>query len=100
MTKLVELNNEKHKELKVKPNCNIELAATQQIMKLRVTETSKAVTSFPVFFTRDQRTGNWVLSALTSLQNGSNLFVKQQRWDSTFCPSSMVQCQKHLFERC
>jgi hypothetical protein len=89
MTKLVELNSKKHRELRVRPNCKIELASTQQIMKLRVTETSKAVTSFPVFFSRDQRTGGWVLSALTSLENGSNLFIKQHQWDSSFQPSSM-----------
>ncbi|MFT6989673.1 MAG: hypothetical protein ACJASL_001646 [Paraglaciecola sp.] len=89
MTELVELNSKKHQELRVKPNCTIALATTQQIMKLRVTEASKAVTSFPVFFTRDQRTGGWVLSALTSLENGSNLFVKQHQWECAFQPSSM-----------
>ncbi|WP_299080896.1 SapC family protein [uncultured Paraglaciecola sp.] len=89
MTKLVELNSKSHQGLKVRPNCHIAMAANQQIMKLRVTETSKAVTSFPVFFTREQRTGAWVLSALTSLENGSNLFVREQQWDSAFLPSSM-----------
>jgi hypothetical protein len=89
MTELVELSSKKHQELRVRPNCIVELAAKQQIMKLRVTEASKAVTSFPVFFTRDQRTGGWVLSALTSLENGSNLFVKQHQWESAFQPSSM-----------
>ena len=89
MTELVELNNKKHLDLRVKPSSNVALAAKQQIMKLRVTEVAKAVTSFPVFFTRDPRNGAWVLSALSSFEQNQNLFVKQHRWDTAFQPTSV-----------
>ena len=98
MTELVELNNKKHLEMRVKPGSNVALAAKQQIMKLRVTEASKAATSFPVFFTRDPRNGAWVLSALSSFEPNQNLFVKQQRWDSAFQPTSVQTYPIYLMQ--
>ncbi|MFT6776841.1 MAG: hypothetical protein ACJAV1_000753 [Paraglaciecola sp.] len=87
MTKLVELSSTLHAQLKVLPDCETAFAETQQIMRLRVSETSKAATNFPVFFTRNSHDGNWVLSALTSFESNQCLFVKQGKWLATYQPT-------------
>jgi hypothetical protein len=89
MAELVKLSNTHHHALCVRPECNLELAATQQIMKLRVSELSKAVTNFPIFFTKDPHHGGWILSALTSFELGQNLFVDDGIWQGTYQPNSM-----------
>lgn len=98
MAELVKLSNTKHQALRVRHECNLELAATQQIMKLRVTELSKAVTNFPIFFTKDQNHGGWVLSALTSFELGQNLFVDDGVWQGTYQPNSMLTHPLYLMK--
>lgn len=89
MNELVELSNSKHKQLRIKPNCAVEFSAGQQIMRLRAAEIGKAVTNFPVFLTRNTHDGSWVLSALTSFDSGSNLYVKDAQWQATYQPTVM-----------
>jgi hypothetical protein len=87
MTTLVELSNTEHNDLKLKAEFLAEFACTQQIMRLRAVEVGKAVTSFPVFFTRDTYDGSWVLSALCSFENGHNLFIKKNQWCAIYQPT-------------
>jgi hypothetical protein len=89
MSELVELSPTKHEGLKVKVNCNIALAEKQQIIRLRAVETGRAAANFPVFFTRGSQDGTLVLSALTSFENGQNMFVKDGHWQATYQPSAM-----------
>lgn len=89
MTKLIELSNTTHKHLKVKPSSIIEFASSQQIMRLRITEVTQAAACLPVVFTRNGKDGSWVLSALTSLSEGRNSFVRDGKWQAIFTPSTM-----------
>lgn len=89
MAELVELNNATHKALLVDRAYTIKIAKQQQIMKLRVAEAAKAATCFPVFFTKDQSYGDWILSSLTSFDSGKNLFVENNQWLAVFQPTSM-----------
>ncbi len=88
MAKLVELTNE-HSKLKVVKNCSIDIAEKQHIVNLQANEIGKAVSSFPVFLTKNQTTSNWTLSAVTSLEQGRNLFVEEQQWTANFQPIAM-----------
>lgn len=90
MSELVELSNSKHKGLRVQANCSLKVAATQQIIKLRAVETGRAAANFPVFFTRGSQNGVLVLSALTSFENGQNMFVQNGQWQATYQPSAML----------
>ena len=94
MTELVALSVEKHKNLKVSPNAQIEFAKNQQIMRIRVNEIPQAVTNFPVVFTRNGRDGTWVLSILTGLSSVQNTFIANGNWTAIFQPSAM---QTHPF---
>lgn len=89
MTILVELSNTTHKGLKVTPQSVANFATSQQIMRLRVPEVSKAVTNFPLFFSRNQHDGSWVLSALSSFEPMHNLFVENGRWNAIYQPTSL-----------
>jgi hypothetical protein len=89
MSELVELSNNKHKQFRIKPNCAVEFSASQQIMRLRAVEIGKAVTNFPVFLTRNTHDGSGVLSALTSFDSSSNLYVKDTQWQATYQPTVM-----------
>lgn len=87
MSTLVELSNTQHNDLKLKVQFLAEFASTQQIMRLRAVEVGKAVTSFPVFFTRDSYDGSWVLSALCSFERAHNLFVEKNQWSAIYQPT-------------
>ncbi|MFT6898227.1 MAG: hypothetical protein ACJA13_002647 [Paraglaciecola sp.] len=87
MSTLTELSNSQHQDLKLKPEFLAEFASTQQIIRLRAVEVGKAVTSFPVFFTRNAYDGSWVLSALSSFENGRNLFVDKNQWSAIYQPT-------------
>ena len=89
MTQLVELNQEKHANLKVKKNSALHIAKSQHAINLRVVELSKAACNFPLFFTRVDETGDLALSAMTSFEPGTNLFVQKGQWLSTYFPSTM-----------
>jgi hypothetical protein len=89
MVELVELSSTKHKGLKVRANCTVEVAAKQQIIRLRATEAGRAAANFPVFFTRGAQDGILVLSAFTSFENGQNMFVKDGQWQATYQPNAM-----------
>jgi hypothetical protein len=89
MPELIELNSSKHKGLKVRANCSVELAAKQQIIRLRATEVGRAATNFPVFFTRGSQDGALVLSAFTCFENGQNMFIRDGQWQGTYQPSVM-----------
>ena len=89
MTQLVELNKETHANLKVRTNSALRVAQSQHAINLRVIELSKAACNFPLFFTRVDETGDWALSAMTSYEPGTNLFVQENSWQATYYPSTM-----------
>ena len=89
MAELVELNSSTHKSLKVVENAELEYAASQHILNIRVAEVGQAVTSFPVFLMKDVNSGYWKLSAITSFETGSNLFVQNKKWQAIFKPSQL-----------
>lgn len=89
MIELVELSNTKHKSLKVAQSSGVIFASTQQIIGLRANEINRGATNFPVFFTKNARDGSFVISAMTSFTQGSNLFVSDGQWQATYQPSFM-----------
>lgn len=89
MAELVELNSSTHKTLKVVDSAELDYAASQHILNVRVAEVGQAVTSFPVFLMKDVNSGYWKLSAITSFEAGSNLFVQDNQWQAVFKPSQL-----------
>jgi len=98
MSTLVELSNTVHKDLKLRESCLAEFAASQQLMRLRVPEVGKAATNFPLFFSRNQQDGSWVLSALGSFEPMQNVFVEQGRWNAIYQPVSLQTYPFYLMQ--
>ena len=89
MADLVQLSSSSHSDLKLKPGCTLEVAKSQHLINIRVTEVGKAACDFPIFLSRTTTNGEWAMSAITSLQVESNLFLKDGEWDATYTPNSM-----------
>ncbi|GAB5379106.1 MAG: hypothetical protein Alis3KO_10930 [Aliiglaciecola sp.] len=87
MANLTELSQEKHKHLGVLPEKSVEHASKQHLINIRVTEVPRAVSSFPVFYTRKTNSRDWAISALANIKPGESLFVKDGVWDALYQPS-------------
>lgn len=89
MIELVELDGEAHRDLCVAEGCAVEVAAEQHVINIRANEIAQAVSAFPVFLTRDPNSGAALISIMTSLESGGNLFVEAGEWRTSFAPSAM-----------
>ena len=98
MAELTELHNDKHGKLRVVENCALTRAKSQHIVSLRVTEVANAVGDFPIFATRSPTSGRWSLSAMTSFEPGSNLFVDGGDWLALYRPTIMQTFPLYLMQ--
>ncbi|REL25632.1 SapC family protein [Thalassotalea euphylliae] len=89
MTALVALNSEQHQSLCIKANAELEFAASQHLLSLKVQEVGQAGSSFPVFLMKDPSSGVWRISAVASFAMGTNLFVESGQWLPAFKPLAM-----------
>ncbi|MDO6692811.1 SapC family protein [Aliiglaciecola sp. 3_MG-2023] len=96
MPKLMELSYEKHGELKLDPSAFIQFASSQHLLNIRVNEVASTLCDFPVFFNKNLQSGYWNLSAVTSFEMGSNLFVENNQWQAVYRPSSILSYPFYL----
>jgi len=89
MIELVELRYSEHRDIRINHGAAISHVASQHLINLQVTEVDKAISNFPVFFTRNSHTGQWAISAMASFTLGNNLFVVQGQWDAIYTPTSI-----------
>ena len=98
MTELVKLSSDQHKTLKADLDARVRFASSQHVLALRASEVGRAVTCFPVFFSKSQRTGDWAVSAVTSITPGTNLFVEDSKWTATYEPTILQIYSFYLME--
>ncbi|AZG71456.1 SapC family protein [Shewanella livingstonensis] len=89
MKKLTELTPQQHQHLRLANDSAIQFAHQQNIMSVHVSEVSQTACSMPIVFVRDSNNGQWVLTAFTSFDQGSNLFVEQGIWTASYTPTNM-----------
>ena len=89
MPELTALSNEKHRDLRVVDNAINLFAAGQHVIRVQATEVGKVVANFPVMFNRNPHTGNWAISASTSIEAEGNLFVRDGEWVAAYRPISL-----------
>lgn len=86
MSNLVALNNHMHQNIRV----NTQLAEAQGIhlnmVPVVLSEFLKLAVQFPIAFTKNKDTGRFVCVALFGFQEGENLFIKNNQWDSLYLP--------------
>jgi hypothetical protein len=95
---LVELSNKAHKDFKIKNNAVIDHIAKQHLMNLRATELGQAATCYPVFATKNTHNGFWTFSAMTSFTPNENLFVKNDKFDVIYRPTSIQTFPFYLMQ--
>ncbi|MEO0576562.1 MAG: SapC family protein [Pseudomonadota bacterium] len=89
MAQLIPLNTETHRNLKVSKDCATRFASTQHILNVRAAEVGFAVANMPVFINRNTANGHYLLSAVTSFEQGSSLFVNDKGWEGTWVPTML-----------
>jgi hypothetical protein len=89
MSELIELNSKSHADFKVNINASVNFASKLHLMNLRVSEVGNAVSSMPVFMTKNPHNGEWGISAITSFDGAKNLFVENNQWTATYQPICM-----------
>ena len=89
MARLVPIDPDKHADLKVSKNRDVEFAASRHLLALQATEISQAISSFPVLISRVHDQGRYAISALTAFEPGQNLFVNNGEWDAPFQSGQM-----------
>ena len=90
MSKITALNVNSHANLKVRKHAAIDAVKTQHVLNLRVQELTKAATGFPLFISQADEEGGWAVTAITSFEANSNLFVSSDNvWQAPFQPSAL-----------
>jgi len=87
--KLTELSSKTHADLKMIENCALEVARTQHVINVKVSEVGMAAGSFPLFISKNSHTGDWAMSAVTGIELNTNLFIDGDYWDATYLPTGM-----------
>ena len=86
MATLTQLTAKEHRHFNFQPQAVVEFARQLHVVNLRVAEIPQAVSSLPVVFSKHGATGQWLVSGITSLEQGHNMFVDDSAWSSTYEP--------------
>lgn len=83
------LDRDKHQALKLRAITNARFAAEVQNVPVVAAEFAEAALEYPLVFVKADD-GQWVAMALTGLNPGKNLFVKETgQWDARYVPASV-----------
>jgi hypothetical protein len=83
------LDREKHHNLKLRAITNARFAAEVQNVPVVAAEFAEAALEYPLVFVKADD-DHWVAMALTGLNPGKNLFVKETgQWDARYVPASV-----------
>lgn len=93
-THYVPLNDSIHRHLKVKNIIDYKVFEKMHMLPLQVQEFMSAATSFPIIFTKNSQTGEFLPVAVTSLKENSNKLMINGRWIARYLP---IQVQLYPF---
>lgn len=86
MSNLVVLHNHLHQSIRVNTQA-VEVQGGQlHMVPVVLSEFLKLAVQFPIAFTKNKDTGRFVCVAMFGFQNGENLFIKDNQWDSLYLP--------------
>lgn len=86
MHQLIALSASSHLESAIAANAALVYASSQHLLNVRISEISQVMADVPVFFSRHQQTGQWLLSGLYSVTPAQNLWVQQGQWLGSYQP--------------
>ncbi|MFB2660643.1 SapC family protein [Shewanella mangrovisoli] len=85
-TQFVPLNDSSHKNLAIGDKVDYSYFETMHMLPLQVQEFMSAATSFPIVFTKNNQTGEFVSIAITALKPNTNKLLKNGLWQSRYLP--------------
>lgn len=87
MAKIEQLNNESHKNLKIKKTPDVADLAEQNILPVVVGEFAHAAIEFPICFIKNPQTDEFQVVALMGIERKENLFVEDGKWTASYMPA-------------
>ncbi len=79
MTRIVPLNKETHKSLKVDARASAAYGDNQHFTHVTVNEFPQLIVHYPVLFSKDRETGEFYCGAMLGFEQGENLFLEEWR---------------------
>lgn len=85
--KIVPLNEEIHKNLKIKPLDSFDFLKNIHLSSIMAHEFARASGIYPIIFLEDKENDEFKPVALFGLEEGENLFIKDGKWDASYIPA-------------
>lgn len=79
MTRIVPLNKETHKSLKVDARASAAYGDNQRFTHVIVNEFPQLLVHYPILFTKDSNTGEFFCGVMLGFDEGENLFLEEWR---------------------
>ena len=84
---IVPITKERHLWKKVKSTDNFDFVKDVHIASIMVHEFSRAASIYPIVFLEDQAEDKFRPVILTGLEEGENLFIKDNKWEASYIPA-------------
>lgn len=91
MAKLVALNNKQHQHVCIDTQLAQAEGAELHLVPVVISEFLKLVVHYPIVFTKNGDTGQFMCSALMGLEEGENLFYEKGQWSSIYLPLQLAR---------
>lgn len=85
-SRIIPLNKEKHRDLKIRAAVNIEHIKNEYLLPLIIQEFIVAATEYPIVFVKHEQTGAFQAVAMLGIEPKENLFCKGDQWDGLYIP--------------
>ncbi|WP_018982721.1 SapC family protein [Salinimonas chungwhensis] len=89
MSHFVALNPHQHKNLKVLPDKVAQTGRNSHTVSVVLSEFTDLIVQYPIVFTKDADSGQFVCSALLGFEKGENLFWQNDRWEGLYIPAQV-----------
>jgi len=84
---IVPITKERHLKKKVRATDNFDFIKDVHIASIMVHEFSRASSVYPIVFLEDQAEDRFRPVVLTGLEEGENLFIKDNKWEASYIPA-------------
>ncbi len=91
MTNFVALHNQQHQALRIDTGLVESLGASNNMVPVVLSEFLRLVVHYPIVFTKNSETGNFLTVALLGFENGENLFWNNEQWQSIYTPLNIMR---------
>lgn len=94
MSHFVALNPQQHKTLRVHTDKVAATGANEHLIPVVLSEFNQLIVQYPIVFTKNADTGQFVCSAMLGFEEGENLFWEEDSWRGLYIPA---QIERHPF---